>query len=129
MSSGCPVLRSTMEATSMHESDFERLLLDSVDEALTDVLSAQFREIFYWYLEVKFCIMKATLPSRLDDLGSALSTTFGPTGSLVLERAIAKRLYSKVGIRFIEKPGWTLVEYLDHVKKKEDVGGRSDWSG
>ena len=125
----CPVLRSTVEAELMHESDFGRLLLDSVDEALADVFSAEFREMFYRYLEVRFCIMKATLPSRVDDLASVLSTTFGPTGSLVLERAIAKRLYSRVGIRFIEKPGWTLVEYFDYVKKKEDVGGRSDWSG
>jgi len=118
-----------MEAGLMHESDSSRLLLDSVDEALTDVFGAEFREMFYKYLEERFCMMKATLPSRLDDLASVFSTTFGPTGSLVLGRAIAKRLYSKVGIRFIEKPGWTLVEYFDYAKKREDAGGRSDWSG
>jgi hypothetical protein len=112
-----------MEAGLMHESDFDRLLLDSMDEALTDVFGAEFREMFYWYLEVRFRIMKARLPSRLDDLESALSTTFGPTGSLVLGRAIAKRLYSKLGARFIEKPGWTLLEYFDYLKKKEDAEG------
>jgi len=118
-----------MEAGLMHESDSSRLLLDSVDEALTDLFGAEFREMFYRYLEERFCMSKGTLPSRLDDLASVLSTTFGPTGSLVLGRAIAKRLYSKVGIRFIEKPGWTLVEYFDYAKKREDAGGRSDWSG
>jgi hypothetical protein len=123
MSCRCPVLRSTREAGLMHESDFDRLLLDSMDEALTDVFGAEFREMFYRYLEVRFCIMKATFPSRLDDLASALSTTFGPTGSLVLGRAIAKRLYSKLGIRFIEKPDWTLLEYFDHLKKREDAEG------
>jgi hypothetical protein len=112
----------------MHESELGRLLLDSVDEALADVLGAEFREIFYRHLEVRFRMMKAMLPSRLGDLASVLSTTFGTTGSLVLGRAIAKRLYSKVGIGFVEKPGWTLVEYFDHIKRGEEAGGRSDWS-
>jgi hypothetical protein len=118
-----------MEAGLMHESDSGRLLLDSVDEALTDLFGAEFREMFYRYLEERFDMMKATIPSRLNDLASVLSTTFGPTGSLVLGRAIAKRLYSKVGMGFVEKLGWTLVEYFDDVKKREDAGGRSDMSG
>jgi hypothetical protein len=107
----------TTEAGLMHESDFDRLLLDSMDEALADVFGAEFREMFYRYLEARFRIMKATLPNRLDDLASVLSTTFGPTGSLVLGRAIAKRLYSKVGTRFVEKTDWTLLEYFDYLKK------------
>jgi hypothetical protein len=105
----------------MDGRDFGRLLLDSVDEALTDLFGVGFREMFYRYLEAKFCIMKATFPSRVDDLAIALSTTFGPTGSLVLGRAIAKRLYSKVGTRFIEKPDWTLLEYFDSITKREDI--------
>jgi hypothetical protein len=107
-----------MEVGVMQESEFDRALLDSMDETLAGVLSAEFREMFYNYLEVRLGIKKTALPSRLDDVASALSTTFGSAGSLVLGRAIAKKLCSKLGIPFIEKTGYTLLDYFREAKIK-----------
>jgi hypothetical protein len=101
-----------MEAGVMQESEFNRTLLDSMDEALTEVLSAEVKERLYRYLEARSGIVRGMLPSRLDDLASVLSIIFGPKANLVLARAIAKRLYSKLGIRFIEKPDYTLLNYF-----------------
>ena len=100
----------------MQESEFDRALLDSLDETLTEVLSAELKDAFYRHLEVTTCIVREGLPNRLDDLASVLSTIFGSTGSVVLERAIAKRLYSKLEIRFIEKPGYNLLNYFRDAK-------------
>lgn len=107
-----------MEGSVKQESEFDRALLDSMDETLAEVLSAEFREKFYNHLEVRLGIKKTALPSRLEDLASVLSTTFGSAGSLVLGRAIAKKLCAKLGIPFIEKKGYTLLDYFREAKIK-----------
>lgn len=108
----------TMKVSVMQENKFDRAFLDSMDETLEEVLSAEFRETFYSYLEERLGIKKTTFPSRLDDLVSTLSTIFGSAGSLVLGRAIAKKLCSKLGIPFIEKTGYTLLDYFREAKIK-----------
>ena len=107
---------SIMEAVEMQESEFNSALLDSIDQTLTDVFSPEVKEMLYRYLETKVGIVRRALPSRLDGLGSVLSTLFGPKGNSVLERTIAKRLYSKIGLRFIEKPSYTLPNYVEDAK-------------
>jgi hypothetical protein len=102
----------------MQKSEFDRALLDSMDETLAEVLSADFREKFYSHLEVRLGIKKTAFPSHIDGLASAFSTTFGSAGSLVLGRAIAKKLCSKLGIPFIEKTGYTLLDYFREAKIK-----------
>jgi hypothetical protein len=105
-----------MKATVIQENDFDGLLVDSVDETLTDILGARFKETFYRQLELRFCMPKGSLPDRLDDFVAVLSAIFGPTGSLVMGRTIAKRLYSKLGIQFTQKPGYTLLNYASDAK-------------
>jgi hypothetical protein len=108
----CCTLGSTMGAEVMQKSEFDQLLVRSVDGALEDVLGARFREAFYRYLEQSFQTTRTTLPSRIDTFLSALSTCLGKTASLVMGRAIAKRLYAELGLRFIQKPGYSLLNYV-----------------
>jgi len=100
----------------MEETELDRALLESMDETLTEVFSTEFREAFYRHLETTSHIMREGVPNQLNDFVSVLSKIFGSKGSLVLERAIAKRLYSKLGIGFIEKPGHTLLDYFRESK-------------
>jgi hypothetical protein len=87
-------------------------LLESVDDTLKELLSEQFRTVFYEYMETTFSLPRTSIPERLDDFQSALSKTLGDTGRAVLERAIAKRLYLKLGLSFAENPGYTLLQYV-----------------
>ena len=90
----------------------DRLLLDSLDDTLREVLSEQFRIAFYNYLETGFSLPRTLIPDRLGDFQSVLSKALGPTGSAILEKAVAKRLYLKLGLRFAEKPSYTLLQYI-----------------
>jgi hypothetical protein len=101
-----------MSAEVEQKGEFDQLLVRSVDGALEDVLGAGFREAFYGYLERSFQTTRATLPNRIDAFLSALSMCLGHTASLVMGRAIAKRLYAELGIRFVQKPGYSLLNYV-----------------
>jgi hypothetical protein len=101
-----------MGAEQMQKSEFDQVLVRSVDGALEDVLGAGFREAFYRYLEQSFQTTRTTLPSRIDSFLSALSMCLGPTASLVMGRAIAKKLYAELGLRFMQKPGYSLLNYV-----------------
>jgi hypothetical protein len=106
-------LRATLEINDvMLTKVADRILLDSVGETFREVFSEEFGIAFYDYLERTFSIPRTTIPERLDEFQSALSKIFGQTGSSVLARAIAKRLYLKEGLRFSEKPGYTLLQYI-----------------
>jgi hypothetical protein len=87
-------------------------LLESVDDTLKELLSEQFRTVFYEYMETTFSLPRTSIPERLDDFQSALSKTLGDTGRAVLEKAIAKRLYLKLGLSFTETPSYTLLQYV-----------------
>jgi len=101
-----------MGAELMQKNEFDQLLVHSVDGALEEVLGAGFREAFYEYLERNFQTSRTTLPNRIDTFLSALSMCLGHTASLVMGRAIAKRLYAELGIGFIQKPGYSLLNYV-----------------
>jgi hypothetical protein len=90
----------------------DRMLLDSVTETFREVFSEEFSAAFYDYLERTFSIPRPMIPERLNEFQSALSKIFGQSGGSVLVRAIAKRLYLRVGLRFAEKPDYTLLQYV-----------------
>jgi hypothetical protein len=54
----------------------------------------------------------------LNAFTAALETLFGATCSKVLTRIIAKGLYSKLGLTFIERPDWRLLDYLTEAKSR-----------
>ena len=62
------------------------------------------------------------IPYRTDTLFETLEHTFGVTGARTLSRAIARRLYSQMGIRFIELPNYRLQDYLEQAKKQSSDG-------
>lgn len=101
----------------MVRTDLGGLLLEAVDEYVRDVMGEGVREAFYGYFEEKFHLSKGSIPNRLDEFVVVLSETFGLSGVAVIGRGVAKRLYTKLGLKFIEKPGYTL---LDYVKEAED---------
>jgi hypothetical protein len=110
------MLKPNREVGAVPQAEFERLLLGSIDDGLADILGEQFKETFYRHIEQKFHISKSSLPNRLDVLASALSAVLGDTGGLVMGRAIAKRFYSRLGLRFIQKPGHSFQNYVTDAR-------------
>jgi hypothetical protein len=105
-----------MKGRVIQESEFNSLLLDSVEEALTDVLGTKFTDRFFTLLETELQISKTEIPNRLDKFTSVLSTVFGSRAALVIGRAIAKRFYTRLEIPFVKKDSYTILNYSTEAK-------------
>jgi hypothetical protein len=116
MSEAYVMLRSEREGGLMAQVEFDEFLLGSIDDGLVDVLGEQFKETLHKYIEQKFHIATSSLPNRLDVLASALSAVLGDTGGVVMGRAIAKRFYSRLGLRFVQKPNHSLENYVTDAR-------------
>jgi len=96
--------------------DPDRLLLDSFDEGLARLLGESVRESIYHYCEECFSLPKDSIPKRLDEFVSVLTKTFGVVGVAAFGGAIARKLYSKLGLEFVQKPGYTLLDYMREAR-------------
>lgn len=84
-----------MAKTSSHEN-FDRLLLHSIDEALSS-LGEDVRVSIYFHLKDLFKIRKQEIPSRLSVFSSALEQIFG-LGARHLELLFMKNLHAKIKV-------------------------------
>jgi hypothetical protein len=91
------------------------LLLEAMDEALTDLLGTRTREAVYDYLERNCLIARNEIPKRMDDFFELLDETFGKGGSTI-GKVIAKRLYAKLGWEFVEIQSYELMDYVRTVR-------------
>jgi hypothetical protein len=79
------------------------------------------RETIYHRLESTCQVKREEIPEKLDTFHKALQGMLG-AGAKVIEKQIAKNLYSRLDLDFTEHSNWTIVEYFDHAKKAK--GGR-----
>jgi hypothetical protein len=85
----------TSKAVTVDKKDTDRLLLETLDEVLDDLLGKQVRAAFYDHLERVYYIGRADVPKRLGDFLLILERTFGKSGKTI-ERTVAKRLCAKL---------------------------------
>jgi len=96
--------------------DLGGLLLDSLDEALADLMGARFRQPFYHYFEKRYGITRDIIPNRLDKFVVALAELLGVLATRTFGRAIAKRLYLKLGLEFSNHEEYTLIDYVKEAR-------------
>jgi len=98
--------------------DFEDLLLEAVDAALSPLVDSS-KQAIYFYLEMNFALRKQAIPNRIEEFINAIEETFG-YGAKILEIEIIKHLYMKIGSAFEiipEKDDLLFVDYIDAVRK------------
>jgi hypothetical protein len=98
--------------------EFNDLLLESIDETITILLSREVVDALYRYLQTTHSISRDQIPSRLDALSSILAKTFGLPSSATISKVIARRFYSKLALTFSDNPGGSLLEYVERAKMK-----------
>ena len=102
---------------------FDRILLESIDEALCS-LGESVKISIYFHLWDKFEIRKKEIPSRLCEVSNAMESIFG-LGARQLEILFMKSLHSKIALE-CEWPNdckWiipnvTFVEYVSLMRQK-----------
>jgi hypothetical protein len=83
-------------AKQRQHENFDQILLDSIDEALSS-LSENVKRTVYFQLEDFFKIRKQEIPSRLSDFSNALEQLFG-LGATHLEILFMKNLHDKIKV-------------------------------
>jgi hypothetical protein len=95
----------------------DALLVESTNEALTDLLGRRAREAIYDHLERNCLISRNEIPNRLGDFFRLLDETFGK-GSKTIGRVIAKRLYAKLGWEFVEVSSYDPEDYFKAARNR-----------
>jgi hypothetical protein len=98
-------------------NDIEALILESVDEALGDLLGRRAREAVYDYLERNAFMARSEIPKNLGEFFSVLEATFGK-GSKTIGKVIAKKLYAKLHLEFVEQPNAECADYVELARSK-----------
>jgi hypothetical protein len=97
--------------------EFNDVLVESVDETITDLLSRAVVDALYAHLQSFHHISRDEIPHRLDTLLTTLEKIFGAS-SQIITKTIARRFYLKLGLEFTGNPSHTLLEYVDDAKMK-----------
>ena len=95
--------------------DFNRIFLECVDESLADLLGTKVRDTAYLVFQRNYSIARNDIPHLPSQFGSCLDQVFGVAGKTI-GRTIARRLYSRLGLAFFEKPGYKFHDYIEAAK-------------
>lgn len=101
----------------MSKRDFEKLLLDAVDEGLSS-LGESSKQAIYFHLKKSFNIKKKEIPYKTETFAEAIEKIFG-LGANFLEVLIMKRLYEKIGgvFEWHESTDFAFAEYVVVAKR------------
>jgi hypothetical protein len=135
--SQAPSLKPTNVNLPLTE-DFNRLLVESVREAIEDVVGKDSAKLAFRLIERDVTFNE--LPRHLPTFYLALKNNFGKDHGTI-ETAIARTLYLKLSLEFIETPNTELGNYVElafiKVRQREQAGfinltrkmeGRHGWT-
>jgi len=88
----------------------------SIDQTLTDLLGETNKTLLIAHLEKRASVENHDLQKNIADFSIALDE-FGNVGR-VLGRAIAKRLFSRVGLKYEEDTNHSLYDYVKIMQEK-----------
>ena len=96
--------------------DFDKLLLNAIDEALTS-LGESVKQSIYFHIANKFCIARNDIPESLQDFQGGLEKIFGD-GAQFIEILIMKNLHSSLGLPLkMENEQLEFLKYVDAAKQ------------
>lgn len=98
------------------------LVSDSIDETLTDLLGSRTREAVYGYLQREYSITRNELADYPDQLFTIFERNFGVPAKRVIGRAIARKVYTKLDLKFQPVPHFEFADYMDKVKARLGTG-------
>jgi len=112
-------------AESCYSSTLDFLLLECINEALTGLLGTRSREAVYDNLERTRFLARNEIPKHLDVFFQLLEEILGK-GSKVIGKAIAKKLYSKLDLEFVDTPTLEFADHLQTVRSRLGELERTD---
>jgi hypothetical protein len=102
---------------SVQVIDFDAALIASVDEAIRSLFNQQVVDALHSNLKDRRTISWDQIPDQLPTLSLVLEKYFG-LGAPTVERAIARRLYSRFNIEFQSNKSYELTDYVEAARQK-----------
>jgi hypothetical protein len=96
-------------------SGLKEALLHAIDDGLA-VPGEIVRTAIYDRIERSYQLRREEIPDHLDTFHKAFQDLLGASAK-VMEKIIAKNLYTSLGLKFTEHATWTLVDYVNHTKR------------
>jgi hypothetical protein len=97
--------------------------LESVDETMIALLSREVADALYLHLQTVHSIPRDEIPYKIETLCLTLQKIFGVSGTATICKAIARRLFVKLGLTFPNSPARTLPEYVEEAKVRNREKG------
>jgi len=97
--------------------EFEKILLETIDESMAQVFGNTSTEVIYDYLKGNHKLGKETIPENLEIFSSSLEKMFG-FGAILLEKLVLKKFYTKLGLKYEEKEGYKFLDYIKELKSQ-----------
>jgi len=95
-------------------TDFNETLLRAVDDGLL-VPGEIVRVAIYARIERSYRLKREEIPEKFPTFDRALRELLGEA-AVVLERVIAKNLYSALSLNFARHDAWSLVDYVNNAR-------------
>lgn len=101
------------------EPSFNQTLLHAIDNGFLTLGSVMI-EPLYHRIERSHQVKREEIPQKLPDFRRALQEIMN-SGAEVMERQIAKSLYVRLGLDFVNHANWTLIDYVNDAKRNLEV--------
>ncbi|MEM4246291.1 MAG: hypothetical protein QW390_03245 [Candidatus Bathyarchaeia archaeon] len=102
------------------DRSFDELATEVIDNVLRSILGSGAAEIVFRRLRNEGITGQDGVISDMDAFSASLESLFGSGGAL-LERQILERLYSRLGLTFEEKKGYSFGDYMGRLREKVDA--------
>ena len=101
----------------MGQTDFNQILLESVNEAIAVALGKAITPELTHHLHGYIGISADEIPNHIDVLFSSLRDSFGMRGD-DLCKMVVKKMYEKAGVPFYEIGGQPMIRYVEKLKAR-----------
>ena len=106
-------------------SEFERILLKTINDVLVEVFGEKAASIIYGYIEENFSLTQRNITCNLQDFIRGLNEFLG-SGARMVEIMILKELYSNFGFEFEQVDDRrSFVDYVNELKHKLETSART----
>lgn len=97
--------------------EFDRVLLDAVEECLGQVLGETAAEVTFLHLERNSGLKREEIPRNIEEFSSALTELLG-SGTRPLKKLVIELLYSKLEVEYDEKSELMFAGQIEKLRKR-----------
>ncbi|MFH1547588.1 MAG: hypothetical protein ABIC57_03820 [bacterium] len=98
-------------------TDWNDFFAEVVDETLKQIFKEDGAKVIYDFLENNSCLKLEDAADKPEIFSASLERLM-VSAAHVIEQMILKKLYSKLGLKFEEKPGYEFPDYIRELKEE-----------